>query len=233
MFWRVNLIATAALLLSACASTPPPSTSSGPLTVHLLGINDFHGNLEAPRNGLSRPDPADPTKVLLKAGQLLPAFGVMRDDGKTSGGCWIYTGSWTQAGNQMARRDAADPSGLGNAPGWAWSWPANRRILYNRASADANGKPWDPSRKYLAWNGTSWAPLGTGIGGPVPFVYALAAGNPDRPATVGGRSAHLPRVDGERPVLVDLHHGVGDGARLPTGHRGVITQFGKITGIRW
>ncbi len=53
-------------------------------------------------------------------------------------------GSWTPAGNQMARRDNADPSGLGNTLGWARAWPLNRRILYNRASADPQGKPWDP-----------------------------------------------------------------------------------------
>ena len=60
-------------------------------------------------------------------------------------GNWIYSGCWTQAGNLMARRDTADPTGLGVFPGWGFSWPANRRILYNRASADTDGKPWDPS----------------------------------------------------------------------------------------
>ena len=57
----------------------------------------------------------------------------------------------------MARRDTSDPTGLGVFQDWGFSWPANRRILYNRASADTDGKPWDPSRKYPAWNGTSWA----------------------------------------------------------------------------
>ncbi|STV22083.1 formate dehydrogenase-O, major subunit, selenocysteine-containing [Klebsiella pneumoniae subsp. ozaenae] len=53
----------------------------------------------------------------------------------------------------MARRDNADPSGLGNTLGWAWAWPLNRRILYNRASADPQGKPWDPKRQLLKWDG--------------------------------------------------------------------------------
>jgi formate dehydrogenase major subunit len=48
----------------------------------------------------------------------------------------------------MARRDNADPSGLGNTLGWAWAWPLNRRILYNRASADPQGKPWDPNASF-------------------------------------------------------------------------------------
>ncbi|HAJ88614.1 MAG TPA: formate dehydrogenase-N subunit alpha, partial [Pseudomonas sp.] len=73
---------------------------------------------------------------LAKAGELLPGFGLLRADGTTSSGCWIFCGSWTQAGNQMARRDNADPYGMGQTLGWAWAWPANRRILYNRASAD-------------------------------------------------------------------------------------------------
>jgi formate dehydrogenase major subunit len=100
---------------------------------------------------------APPPAPLVKAGEQLPAFAMLRDDGSTSCGNWIYCGSWSQAGNMTARRDNSDPTGLGVFPNWGFAWPANRRILYNRASADANGKPWDPSRKYLAWNGTSWA----------------------------------------------------------------------------
>ena len=49
----------------------------------------------------------------------------------------------------MARRDNSDPDDTGTFPKWTWSWPVNRRILYNRASADIDGKPWDPSRKLL------------------------------------------------------------------------------------
>ena len=102
-------------------------------------------------------DPKDPTKVLVKAGEQLPGFAMLRDDGSTSCGNWIYSGCWSQAGNLTARRDNSDPTGLGVYPNWGFAWPANRRILYNRASADKDGKPWDMSRKYLAWNGSSWA----------------------------------------------------------------------------
>ena len=56
----------------------------------------------------------------------------------------------------MARRDNSDPGEAGVYPKWAWSWPVNRRILYNRASADMNGNPWDPSRKLLWWDGSKW-----------------------------------------------------------------------------
>jgi formate dehydrogenase major subunit len=103
------------------------------------------------------PDPTDPLKPpILKAGQQLDGFGQLRDDGKTAAGCWIYTGCYTEKGNQMARRDNSDPTNSGLAPNWAWSWPANRRIMYNRASCDAEGKPYNPKHKLVAWNGTRW-----------------------------------------------------------------------------
>jgi formate dehydrogenase major subunit len=102
------------------------------------------------------PDPKDSTKTLLKAGQQLPGFAPLQADGSTACGCWIYAGSWTEAGNQMARRDGSDPGGLGSTLGWGWSWPANRRILYNRASCDPAGKPWTLRRKVVAWNGKAW-----------------------------------------------------------------------------
>jgi formate dehydrogenase major subunit len=102
-------------------------------------------------------DPKDPAKVLAKAGEQLATFGHLRDDGSTSSGNWLYCGAWSQAGNLMARRDTADPSGLGFYPNWGFSWPANRRILYNRANADPSGKPWDPKRKTIAWDGSKWS----------------------------------------------------------------------------
>jgi len=102
-------------------------------------------------------DPNDPTKNLLEKGKQVAAFGVLRDDGTTACGCWIYSGCYNEAGNNMARRDNTDPDDTGAYSKWAFSWPANRRILYNRASADINGKAWDPSRKLIEWNGTAWS----------------------------------------------------------------------------
>jgi formate dehydrogenase major subunit len=103
------------------------------------------------------PAPAAPPAPIVKAGDQLPGFAVLRDDGSTTCGNWIYCGVWGPSGNLSMRRDTSDPTGLGVYAGWGFSWPANRRILYNRASADKDGKPWDPSRKYLAWNGKTWA----------------------------------------------------------------------------
>lgn len=101
-------------------------------------------------------DPADPSKVVLEKGKQVDTFGQLRDDGSTACGCWIYSGSWTERGNMMARRDTNDPGNTGAYSNWAFSWPANRRILYNRASADLDGKAWDPKRKLIEWNGTAW-----------------------------------------------------------------------------
>jgi formate dehydrogenase major subunit len=95
-------------------------------------------------------------KVLRPAGQQLSGFGELRDDGSTMSGCWIWAGSWTEAGNQMGRRDNSDPTGIGNTLNWAWAWPANRRVLYNRASADLEGNPFNPNRTLVKWNGKTW-----------------------------------------------------------------------------
>jgi formate dehydrogenase major subunit len=101
-------------------------------------------------------DPKDPTKITRKAGEQLAGFAELRDDGSTQCGCWIFCGAWGPTGNLMARRDNSDPSGVGQTLNWAWAWPANRRVLYNRASCDPSGKPYNPARKLISWNGTAW-----------------------------------------------------------------------------
>jgi formate dehydrogenase major subunit len=94
----------------------------------------------------------------LATGKRLDSFAKLKDDGTTTAGNWIYTGSYPDAGNLMKRRagvqDPAknDPTGMGYYHGWAWSWPLNRRVLYNRASADLDGKPWDPARPGITWD---------------------------------------------------------------------------------
>jgi formate dehydrogenase major subunit len=101
-------------------------------------------------------DPKNATQVTRKAGEQLAGFAELRDDGSTLSGCWIYCGAWGPNGNLMARRDNSDPTGIGQTLNWAFAWPANRRVLYNRASCDPSGKPFNPARKLIAWNGTSW-----------------------------------------------------------------------------
>ena len=102
-------------------------------------------------------DPTDATKVLVEKGKQVAGFAQLRDDGTTACGCWIYSGCFNEAGNNMARRDNSDPDDTGAYLKWAFAWPANRRIIYNRASADVAGKAWDPKRKLIEWNGEKWA----------------------------------------------------------------------------
>jgi formate dehydrogenase major subunit len=98
----------------------------------------------------------------LTTGKRMATFANLKDDGTTTAGNWIYTGSYPDAGNLSARRAGLqdiktnDPTGMGFFPNWAWSWPLNRRVLYNRASADLNGKAWDATRPGITWNGTRW-----------------------------------------------------------------------------
>src|SRR6478672_9052956 len=104
-------------------------------------------------SGKALADITDPkTGQTIKSGQQLPGYAWLKDDGTTACGNWLYSGSWTEAGSQSARRGTEDPSGLGIYPNWGFSWPANRRVMYNRASCDLEGKPYDPERRQVWWN---------------------------------------------------------------------------------
>jgi formate dehydrogenase major subunit len=128
----------------------------GPLAVSWAYTNPYNPSLSEcakELNGKALADIEDEkTKQQFKAGQQLPGFAFLRDDGTTMSGNWLYCGSWTEAGPLMQRRGLEDPSGLGIFPNFAWSWPMNRRVMYNRASCTPEGKPWDPSRKQVWWN---------------------------------------------------------------------------------
>jgi formate dehydrogenase major subunit len=102
-------------------------------------------------------DKVKKTTTLYKKGQCVPGFGNLQLDGSTASGNWVHSGSFTADGvNVMAKRGKDDPTGLGLYPNWAFVWPVNRRILYNRASCDVNGKPYNPRRKLLEWKGDKW-----------------------------------------------------------------------------
>ncbi|SMC36395.1 formate dehydrogenase major subunit [Janibacter indicus] len=86
-----------------------------------------------------------------RAGQLLDKFADMKADGSTSGGCWIYTGVYAGGVNRSANRVPGQEQDE-TAAEWGWAWPMNRRILYNRASADPQGRPWSERKKYVWWD---------------------------------------------------------------------------------
>lgn len=84
-------------------------------------------------------------------GEPLDNFNQMTDDGTTAGGCWIYAGVYAGGQNMAARRKPRDEQDE-TAAEWAWAWPANRRILYNRASAAPDGTPWSERKKFVWWD---------------------------------------------------------------------------------
>jgi formate dehydrogenase major subunit len=111
-------------------------------------------------NGYATEDITDKDgKLVYKKGQAVSTFGHLTDDGKTASGCWIYTGVLTETPDGKitnkadARKPADEKDYLGH--GWGFAWPANRRIIYNRASADLNGKPWSESKKLIWWDPTA------------------------------------------------------------------------------
>jgi formate dehydrogenase major subunit len=115
-----------------------------------------------------------------KKGDMVPNFTMLQADGATTSGNWIYSGVMTADGKNLAQRRAlTDPTGLGLYPEWAWSWPVNRRIIYNRASVDAEGKPWNPKKPLLEWKDGKWTgdvvdgnypPLSDKEKGRLPFI---------------------------------------------------------------
>ncbi len=141
----------------------PPAPAANPAAMAAAKPGTAGAALVKPVAAAARPAaPAAATVTvaptpLVRAGEQLPGFAMLREDGSTSCGNWIYCGVWSQAGNLSARRDTSDPSGLGIFQNWGFAWPANRRVLYNRANADASGKPYDPTRALIRWTGTAWA----------------------------------------------------------------------------
>jgi formate dehydrogenase major subunit len=94
-----------------------------------------------------------------KKGQQVPSFAYLQDDGSTVSGNWLYCNSYTDQGNMSQRRDASqtpEQAKIGLFPNWTWCWPVNRRILYNRASVDLNGRPWNPDKAVIQWDGKAW-----------------------------------------------------------------------------
>jgi formate dehydrogenase major subunit len=131
-----------------------------------------------------------PPKLIGKKGDLVTSFPSLQADGTTSSGNWIYCNSYIlkdgKEVNMMARRGKDDPTGLGLFPGWTWAWPVNRRIIYNRASVNPEGQPWDPKRPLLRWNATKPGPTGA--------PGAWEGDIPDGPAPPMGTDGKFPFI---------------------------------------
>ncbi|MDQ1616353.1 MAG: formate dehydrogenase major subunit, partial [Actinomycetota bacterium] len=147
-------------------------------------------------------------------GHPLSAYTELADDGSTTCGCWIYCGCYADGVNQPARRKPASEQ-TWVAPEWGWAWPANRRTLYNRASADPDGRPWSERKAYVSWD----ADAGKWTGPDVPDFVADKAPSyrPPPDATgaeaLGGDDPFIMQADGKAWLFAPA--GLADGP-LPT-----------------
>jgi formate dehydrogenase major subunit len=118
-------------------------------------------------------------------GRLLSGYAELADDGSTSCGCWIYSGCYAGGVNQTRRRTPGDQQSW-VAPEWGWAWPMNRRILYNRASADPQGNAWSDRKAYVWWD----AEAGAWTGADVPDFPADKLPGYEPPPGATGLTAH-------------------------------------------
>jgi formate dehydrogenase major subunit len=143
-------------------------------------------------------------------------FGDLKDDGSTTCASWIYSGMYPAPDkNLTARREADKPGERGAQLNWAWAWPANRRIMYNRASADPSGKPWSERKRWVWWDEAQ----GRWTGYDVPdFVATKRPDDPAKPGATGmdalpGTAPFILKPDGMGWLFVPS--GLVDGP-LPT-----------------
>jgi formate dehydrogenase major subunit len=148
----------------------------------------------------------------------IASFANLKDDGSTACGCWIYTGVYpTNDHNQSASRVPDGPDGPGTHLNWGFAWPANRRIIYNRASADPEGNPWSERKRYIWWD----ADRGQWVGHDVPDFSLKRAPSytpdwskePTGLDALDGKSPFIMTADGKSSIFVPS--GLKDGP-LPT-----------------
>ncbi|CUR62286.1 Formate dehydrogenase [metagenome] len=162
-------------------------------------------------------------------GRPLSSFTEMKDDGSTLGGCWIYTGVYADGVNQAARRKSRHEQSP-VAPEWGWAWPMNRRILYNRASADPEGRPWSERKAYVWWDPEK-GEAGEWVGDDVPDFektkppsYRAPEGS-EGVAAIEGIDPFIMQGDGKGALYVP--QGLVDGP-MPTHYEPVESPFRNL-----
>jgi formate dehydrogenase major subunit len=147
-------------------------------------------------------------------GNELSSYTQLKDDGSTRCGCWIYCGVYADGVNQAARRrPGREQSWV--APEWGWAWPANRRIIYNRASADPEGRPWSERKKYVWWDAEQGRWVGADIAdfeATKPPDYVPEPGAKAQ-AAIGGAEPFIMQTDGRAWLFAPT--GLADGP-MPT-----------------
>jgi formate dehydrogenase major subunit len=202
------------------AADPPGDCRTDPWFTYQLGkrLKRLYANSTLPRDqGFNQliwdyesdapesvPGEPDPLKILKEingyestTGRHLGGFAELKDDGATTCASWIYCGVFPAPDKNLAARKEPDPSGVVGAHlNWGWSWPANRRVLYNRASADPAGNPWSERKKWVWWDGQKW----TGYDVP-DFATTKPPDAPAKPDGIGldahsGKSPFIMKADG-------------------------------------
>ena len=160
-----------------------------------------------------------------QAGQALPGFGALKADGSTASGCWIYSGVYADEVN-ASKNKLPDAQQSWVAPNWGWAWPMNRRILYNRASADPQGRPWSERKAYVWWDEQT----GRWVGHDVPdFPLTTApsyrpANGTSGPEALAGDDPFIMQADGKGWLFAP--RGMIDGP-LPTHYEAQESPIGN------
>jgi formate dehydrogenase major subunit len=182
----------------------------GALPEALLKLNWSHGadfeKISQEINGYWTKDVSDADgNVVGKAGDMVANFTKLTADGSTACGCWIYSGYWVPANDgddnmvtACKRRGQKDPGDLGMFPYWGFSWPVNRRIIYNRCSADSKGRPWSEDKALIWWDASEskW------VGYDVPDFSATKA-----PGDAGFTDPYIMLPEGKGRIFAALNEG--------------------------
>jgi formate dehydrogenase major subunit len=175
------------------------------------GFQKLVFDYEAADDGERRRGEPDAKKLLkeingyysAEPGRHVAGFGDLKDDGSTTCASWIYCGVFPAPDQNRAAGKQPDPPGQRGAHlGWGYSWPANRRIMYNRASADLDGKPWSERKKWVWWDGQKW------VGYDVPdFALTKAPTAKGNPTAIGmdhlsGTDAFIMKAEGVGALFV-------------------------------
>ena len=149
-------------------------------------------------------DEADATRVAMEIngyrvsdGSLLSSFGQLEDDGSTACGSWIYTGFYSDVNNPACMRRVAEKEGIGLNTQWSFSWPANRRIVYNRGATDPAGNPWNPELPLFKWEDDGWVMMD------VPDF------NANIPPEESAKSAFIMLPEGQARLFTNAHGRAG------------------------
>lgn len=147
-------------------------------------------------------------------GKQVKDFNSLKDDGSTASGCWIYSGVYPEEGNNRARSRKRTP-GLYTNPEWGFAWPLNRRMMYNRASADPEGKPWSERKKYMYWDEEKQHWMGPDVPDFEPTKAPSYKPGPEAKgmAAIAGDAPFIMKADGRGWLFAPM--GVQDGP-LPT-----------------